>query len=54
MPAMDHISASKVMKQEGIFKRIQEMFQIARYKENMTNNIFAPTAALRMFRHIKE
>lgn len=54
MPQMDHISANKIMKQEGLFKRIQEMFQLVKHKESMTNNIFAPTGAIRVMKHLND
>ena len=54
MPKLDHISANKVIKTEGIFKRLQTLFQSVKYKESMTDNIFAPTGALRLFQHLKE
>lgn len=52
MPAKDHITTSKILKQEGIFKRLQSMFRIMRYQDQMIKNIFAPTSALQMIQHI--
>jgi hypothetical protein len=54
MPSMDHIAANKVMKQEGLFKRVQDMFLTFRHKEKMINNIFAPTGAIKVLKHINE
>jgi hypothetical protein len=53
MPHIDHISASKLIKQEGIFKRLADMLALVKHKETMTNNIFAPTGAIRLIKHLK-
>jgi hypothetical protein len=50
MPSMDHISASKVLKSEGFFKRLQEV--VRSYTSQVPDNIFAPTASLRLIQHI--
>ena len=50
MPEMDHISATKLFRQQGVFKRLQDL--LMRSKETSNNNIFAPTATLKMLKHI--
>ena len=49
---MDHISATKLLRQQGIFKRLQDL--IMRSSETSSNNIFAPTASIKMIKHIAE
>lgn len=52
---MDHIAANKVLKHDGFFKRVQDMFRLYNDKEKVIqSNIFAPTAALRLINHIAE
>ena len=46
MPSEDHVSATKRMRAEGLFKRISDMIAVSKHKDTMTNNIFAPTKAL--------
>jgi len=47
MPTMDHISATKVLKSEGFFKRLQEII----YREK-PDNVFAPTCAIKLIEHV--
>ena len=54
MPTLDHISINKKLKQEGFFKRLQDILYSMRYKEQISNNIFAPTVAINMMKHIQE
>ena len=42
-----------MLKQEGIFKRLSDMLAFVKHKDSMINNIFAPTAALKMMNHLK-
>lgn len=52
---MDHISANKILKNEGFFKRAQDMInQYFDRSKSYENNIFAPTAALKLIKHISE
>lgn len=54
-PEMDHIQANKILKDEGLFKRMQDMVRgwTDRGRE-MKSNIFAPTAALKLVKHIAD
>ena len=52
MPIQDHIEASKKIKSDGIFKRAADIFNTLRFKDKLTNNIFAPTSTLLMLKHI--
>jgi hypothetical protein len=54
MPEMDHVQANKKIKSEGLIKRIIDVFAMAKYKDTITNNIFAPTKAMEMINHIKD
>ena len=51
-PRRDHISANKALKTEGFFKRLQDMLRIYKHRDEMINNIFAPTAAIKLLNHI--
>lgn len=54
MPDMDNVEASKKIKSEGLIKRIIDVFTYAKYKDTLTNNIFAPTRAMQLISQIKE
>ena len=47
-PSLDHISANKILKNEGFFKRLQDMMWQYVDKGSHSNNIFAPTATLKL------
>lgn len=49
MPKEDHISATKKLKVSGIIKRIKDLWDDFRHRDDITSNIFAPTAAIFMF-----
>ena len=51
---MDHISANKILKHEGFFKRLQDMINNFkdRNTKDMQSNIFAPTKAIELIKHI--
>jgi Putative S-adenosyl-L-methionine-dependent methyltransferase len=52
---MDHIAANKIIKNEGFFKRAQDMInQYFDRSRQMKSNIFAPTAALKLIKHISD
>lgn len=53
MPKQDHITATNRVKSAGVLKRIMDIFNAYKYKEEMTNNIFAPTRTLELFNHLK-
>ena len=53
-PEIDHVQANKLLKQEGFFKRVADLISSIKYKETMTNNIFAPTRALQMIQHLND
>lgn len=46
MPALDHVTANKRLKQEGLFKRLADMITSFKHKDSMNNNIFIPTRTL--------
>ena len=52
MPELDHVTANQRIKSQGILKRILDaMPSFSREgKETLRNNIFAPTAALALFK----
>jgi len=59
MPDLDHISANKRLKSEGMIKLLSDQFgsifsRSSPNGDSATNNIFAPTAALNLFSHINK
>lgn len=60
MPEMDHITANKRLKSQGILKRLADgLFSISgrggsQSKDTNENNVFAPTAALCLFQQIQK
>ena len=49
MPMEDHISATKKLQLSGVIKRVKDLWDDFRHREDIDSNIFAPTAALYMF-----
>jgi len=54
LPEKDHVSATRVLQREGVFKRLQDSLSSWRHKEAMTSNVFAPTGALEVIQHLKQ
>ncbi len=58
LPEMDHITANKRLKSQGILKRLVDglssLTKKSSSQDTLENNIFAPTAALCLFQQIQK
>ena len=43
---------SKRLKSDGFIKRLIDLLSSARYRDSLTNNIFAPTQSMKLIKHI--
>jgi hypothetical protein len=54
MPQGDHISVNNRMQATGVLKQIKDLWSDYRYKDQINSNIFAPTAAIHLFKHLNK
>ena len=52
MPPQDHISAKHKTQFTGVIKRIKDIYDDYRFSTQIQSNVYAPTAALQLFRHL--
>ena len=54
LPPPDHVTLTNRMQFGGVVKRLKDMWDDIRYRREIESNIFAPTAAIKLFRQVNE